>query len=95
MNISFPDLAIWQNVKVSGIQKFQFLNDINPIMHGGGAGGIYPPPCRICFNKIFFTESKRQCGKISFKNIDLLTNYDTFVINDWQNQRAFDEIGAL
>ena len=45
MNISFPDLAIWQNMKVSGIQKFQFLNDINPIVHRGGGGkGIYPPP---------------------------------------------------
>ena len=60
MNISFPDLAIWQNMKVSGIQKFQFLNDINPIVHRGGRGkGIYPPPPVKFFLITFFSRKPR------------------------------------
>ena len=68
---------------------------INSIVYGG----IYPPspPCQICFNKFFFTQAKslkfsdfkflyfrHNVAKFYYKNIDLLANYDTFVINDWK-----------
>ena len=52
---------------------------------------MYPAPLSDFFNNFFFTQAKSlsfdpldTMWRNFIKNIDLLTNYDTFVINDWK-----------